>query len=105
MDSAREWRAVRGKSETGLHGDVSGPRDDVVAALGRVVDRLGIIDADRFRSTFDLAWPRVVTGFAIMSKQTADLAMVGVAVGTAGTAGLAFALGFWSIVEIGRAHV
>lgn len=100
MDSAREWRAVRGKSETGLHGDVSGSRDDVVAAVGRAVDRLGIIDADRFRSTFDLAWPRVVTGFAIMSKQTADLAMVGVAVGTAGTAGLAFALGYWSIVVL-----
>ena len=35
-----------------------------------------------------------------MSKQTADLAMVGVAVGTAGTAGLAFALGYWSIVVL-----
>ena len=103
MDSASGWRAVRGKSATGLEGGMSGSRDDAVAAVGRAVDRLGIIDADRFRSTFDLAWPRVVTGFAIMSKQTADLAMVGVAVGTAGTAGLAFALGYWS--KIGRAHV
>jgi len=68
--------------------------DDVVDSLGRFLDRLGIIDTERFRPTLDLAWPRVVTGFAIMSKQTADLAMVGIAVGTAGTAGLAFALGY-----------
>ncbi|SMO65053.1 MATE family efflux transporter [Halorubrum cibi] len=76
------------------------PRDDPVDALGRLLDRWGIIDADRFRPTLDLAWPRVVTGFAIMSKQTADLAMVGIAIGTAGTAGLAFALGYWSIVVL-----
>ncbi len=48
----------------------------------------------------DLAWPRIVTGFAIMSKQTADLAMVGVAVGVSGTAGLAFALAYWEIVAM-----
>lgn len=76
------------------------PRDDPIDALGRLLDRWGIIDAERFRPTIDLAWPRVVTGFAIMSKQTADLAMVGIAIGTAGTAGLAFALGYWSIVVL-----
>ncbi|MFP8958892.1 MATE family efflux transporter [Natrialbaceae archaeon A-CW3] len=74
--------------------------DDVVDSVGRFLDRLGIIDTERLRPTLDLAWPRVVTGFAIMSKQTADLAMVGIAVGTAGTAGLAFALGYWSIVVL-----
>lgn len=73
---------------------------DAVDTLGRLLDRLGIIDAERFRPTLKLAWPRVVTGFAIMSKQTADLAMVGIAVGTAGTAGLAFALGYWSIIVL-----
>ncbi|CAI49894.1 MATE efflux family protein [Natronomonas pharaonis DSM 2160] len=77
-----------------------GAGDDVVDVLGRVLDRLGIIDAERLRPTIELAWPRIVTGFAIMSKQTADLAMVGIAVGTAGTAGLAFALGYWSIVVL-----
>ncbi|RAW43996.1 MATE family efflux transporter [Halorubrum sp. 48-1-W] len=76
------------------------PRDDPIDALGHLLDRWGIIDAERFRPTIDLAWPRVVTGFAIMSKQTADLAMVGIAIGTAGTAGLAFALGYWSIVVL-----
>ncbi len=74
--------------------------DDAIDALGRLLDRLRVIDAERLRPTVDLAWPRVVTGFAIMSKQTADLAMVGIAVGTAGTAGLAFALGYWSIVVL-----
>lgn len=48
--------------------------------VGGSLERAGIITADRFRETFDLAWPRIVTGFAIMSKQTADLAMVGIAV-------------------------
>jgi putative MATE family efflux protein len=74
--------------------------DDAIDTLGRFLDWLKIIDAERFRPTIELAWPRVITGFAIMSKQTADLAMVGIAVGTAGTAGLAFALGYWSIIVL-----
>lgn len=68
---------------------------EVVAGL---FERAGIIDAERFYPTKDLAWPRIVTGLAIMSKQTADLAMVGVAVGTTATAGLAFALAYWEVV-------
>ena len=72
----------------------------VVAFVASALERLGIIDAERFRSTAALAWPRIVTGFAIMSKQTADLAMVGIAVGTAGTAGLAYALAFWELVTM-----
>jgi putative MATE family efflux protein len=70
----------------------------VVDAVAGLFERAGIIDAERFHPTKDLAWPRIVTGFAIMSKQTADLAMVGVAVGTTGTAGLAFALAYWEVV-------
>ena len=73
---------------------------DLVETAGGLLERAGIITAERFRRTFELAWPRVVTGFAIMSKQTVDLAMVGVAVGTAGTAGLAFALSYWGIVAL-----
>ncbi|ELY53680.1 MATE family efflux transporter [Natronolimnohabitans innermongolicus] len=79
---------------------MSGWQQRVVESTGRVLERLGVIDAERFGPTADLAWPRIVTGFAIMSKQTADLAMVGIAVGTAGTAGLAFALAFWEIVTM-----
>ena len=75
-------------------------RQSVVALVAGFLERYEVIDAERFRSTMELAWPRIVTGFAIMSKQTADLAMVGIAVGTAGTAGLAFALGYWQIVTL-----
>lgn len=66
--------------------------------LARSLERAGVITQERFRPTFGLAWPRVVTGFSIMSKQTADLAMIGIAVGTAGTAGMAFAFAYWQIV-------
>jgi putative MATE family efflux protein len=79
---------------------MSEPGDDAVDTVGRLLDRLGVIGAEQFRPTVELAWPRIVTGFAIMSKQTADLVMVGIAVGTAGTAGLAFALGYWSIIVL-----
>ncbi|THE65325.1 MATE family efflux transporter [Salinadaptatus halalkaliphilus] len=75
-------------------------RRTVTVVLASILERLGIIDAERFGPTADLAWPRIVTGFAIMSKQTADLAMVGLAVGTTGTAGLAYALAYWEIVTM-----
>ena len=65
---------------------MSGRAEAVVEAVAGVLDRVGIISAERFDSTMSLAWPRIVTGFAIMSKQTVDLAFVGIAVGTAGTA-------------------
>jgi putative MATE family efflux protein len=79
---------------------VTGPLAGVVGVAASLLERFGIIETQRFRSTMDLAWPRIVTGFAIMSKQTADLAMVGIAVGTAGTAGMAFALAYWEIVTM-----
>ncbi|RQH01758.1 MATE family efflux transporter [Natrarchaeobius oligotrophus] len=79
---------------------MTGWQSAAVSSIASVLERLGVIDAERFRSTMDLAWPRVITGFAIMSKQTADLAMVGLAVGTAGTAGLAFALAYWGVVSM-----
>ncbi|ADB62323.1 MATE efflux family protein [Haloterrigena turkmenica DSM 5511] len=79
---------------------MTGRETDAIEYVTSALERLGIIDAERFRPTVDLAWPRIVTGFAIMSKQTADLAMVGIAVGTAGTAGLAYALAFWEIVTM-----
>ncbi|WP_436345972.1 MATE family efflux transporter [Natronorubrum sp. FCH18a] len=79
---------------------MTGLQAAAVEFVARALERLGIIDAERFRPTAELAWPRIVTGFAIMSKQTADLAMVGIAIGTAGTAGLAYALAFWEIVTM-----
>ncbi|MFB6195757.1 MAG: MATE family efflux transporter [Haloplanus sp.] len=69
------------------------PLDGVAGLL----DRAGVIDRDRFHETLDLAWPRIVTGVAIMSKSTVDLAMVGWDVGTAAVAGLAFANAYWQV--------
>ncbi|GAB7019313.1 MATE family efflux transporter [Halostagnicola bangensis] len=79
---------------------MSGRAGTVVDAIARGLERLGVISAERFRPTMELALPRIGTGFAIMSKQTADLAMVGIAVGTTGTAGLAFALAYWEVVTM-----
>ncbi len=66
-------------------------------ALAALLARAGIIDEQRFDRTLDLSWPRIVTGFAIMSKQTVDLALVGWAVGSAAVAGLAYAYAYWTI--------
>ena len=44
-----------------------------------------------------LAWPRIVTGLARMSKSTADVAMVGAALGTSAIAGVGFATPFWAL--------
>jgi putative MATE family efflux protein len=75
--------------------------DDRLESVGQTVaealDRFGVIDVEQLRPTVDLAWPRIVTGFAIMSKQTADLAMVGLAVGASAAAGLAFAYAYWGV--------
>jgi putative MATE family efflux protein len=65
--------------------------------VARALDRAGVIDPPRLRATLDLAWPRIVTGVAIMSKVTVDLAMVGWAVGTVAVAGLAFANAYWQV--------
>ena len=59
--------------------------------------RAGFIDEQRGRRTVDLAWPRIVTGFARMSQQAADLAMVGIVLGPPALAGMAFAFAYWRI--------
>jgi len=77
-----------------------------LAVVASLLERAGIIERGRLRSTTELAWPRVITGFAIMSKQTADLAMVGMVLGAPAVAGLAFAGAYWTLgkfVAIGLA--
>ncbi len=73
-------------------------------ALGEAVVRLladaGVIERSRLRETVGLAWPRVVPGFAIMSKRTVDLAVVGVAVGADAVAGLTVANAFWTVAKL-----
>lgn len=65
--------------------------------LSDFLARIGIIDADRGRRTIDLAWPRIVTGFARMSQQVVDLAMIGLVAGPTALAGLAFAFAYYQI--------
>ncbi|ELY87288.1 MATE efflux family protein [Natrialba hulunbeirensis JCM 10989] len=65
--------------------------------IGLALARLGLIDPERAQRTSDLAWPRVVTGVARMSKNAVDVAMVGVAVGSTAIAGVGFASPFWGL--------
>ena len=65
--------------------------------IGLGLARLGLIDRDRAVRTTELAWPRVLTGIARMSKNAVDVAMVGVAVGTTAVAGVGFASPFWGL--------
>ncbi len=65
--------------------------------IGFGLSRLGLIDRERAAKTTELAWPRVVTGIARMSKNAVDVAMVGVAVGTSAVAGVGFASPFWGL--------
>ncbi|ELZ14202.1 MATE efflux family protein [Halovivax asiaticus JCM 14624] len=65
--------------------------------IGLGLARLGLIDRERAVRTADLAWPRIVTGLARMSKSAVDVAMVGIAVGEAAIAGVGFATPFWGL--------
>jgi len=69
----------------------------VVLAVGLLLARVGVVDERRVRRTTDLAWPRVVTGIARMSKNAVDVAMVGIVLGSAGIAGVGFAGPYWGI--------
>ena len=71
------------------------PVELVILWIGLGLARLGLIDRARAVKTTELAWPRVLTGIARMSKNAVDVAMVGVAVGTTGVAGVGFASPFW----------
>ncbi|WP_231184822.1 MATE family efflux transporter [Haladaptatus sp. DYF46] len=68
-----------------------------ILAIGLVLARLGLVDAKNVRRTTDLAWPRIVTGIARMSKNAVDVAFVGIAIGPAAIAGVGFATPFWGM--------
>jgi putative MATE family efflux protein len=68
-----------------------------VLSIGLLLARLGLIDRERAVETTDLAWPRIVTGVARMSKNAVDVAMVGAALGTSAVAGVGFAGPFWGL--------
>ncbi|MEF8784708.1 MAG: MATE family efflux transporter [Haloarculaceae archaeon] len=69
----------------------------VLLGVGTLLARGGLIDRERAEQTTDLAWPRIVTGVARMSKSAADVAMVGTALGAAAIAGVGFATPFWGL--------
>ena len=72
-------------------------RNPVWAALwltGHLLARAGAVDAHRAERTTDLAWPRIVTGIARMSKSVADLAMIGIVLGSTAVAGIGIATPF-----------
>ena len=71
----------------------------VATTVASALDRAGIIERDRLTETLDLAWPRIVTGFAIMSKNTVDLAVIGVVLGAPAVAGIAFAFAYWQLAK------
>ncbi|MFO7927707.1 MAG: MATE family efflux transporter [Halobacteriota archaeon] len=68
-----------------------------ILAIGLALARAGLVSEDRARRTTDLAWPRIVTGIARMSKNAVDVAMVGIAVGSAAIAGVGIAGPFWGL--------
>lgn len=47
--------------------------------------------------TTDLAWPRILTGLARMSKSAADVGMVGIALGSEAIAGVGFGGPYWGL--------
>ncbi|EMA57917.1 MATE family efflux transporter [Halorubrum kocurii] len=69
----------------------------LILYIGFALARAGVIDRHRVVRTTDLAWPRIVTGIARMSKNAVDVAMVGVAVGTSAVAGVGFAGPYWGL--------
>ncbi len=76
------------------------PVRGVILLIGLALARVGLITPDRARRATDLSWPRVVTGMARMSKNAADVAMVGAAPGIAATpaiSGVGFAGPYWGL--------
>jgi Na+-driven multidrug efflux pump len=63
--------------------------------LARRLARMDLIDARRGQRIADLAWPRFVTMLARFSLRASDIAMVGLAVGSAGIVGISFAVVYW----------
>ena len=74
---------------------VPNPIKGIILGVGLILVRLGLMTEERARRTTDLAWPRIVTGLARMSKNAVDVAMVGIAVGGAAIAGVGIASPFW----------
>ncbi len=69
----------------------------LIVGIGLALSRVGLVDRERAVRTANLAWPRIVTGIARMSKNAVDVAMVGIASGTVAITGVGFAGPFWGL--------
>ncbi len=69
----------------------------MIRGVGLALARLGFVDTRRAVRTAELAWPRIVTGVARMSKSTVDVAMVGTALGASAIAGVGLATPYWAL--------
>ena len=69
----------------------------LILYIGLALARAGLVEPKRVRRTTDLAWPRIVTGLARMSKNAVDVAFVGIAVGPVAIAGVGFATPYWGV--------
>ncbi|ELZ26666.1 efflux protein, mate family [Halogeometricum pallidum JCM 14848] len=76
---------------------VPNPVRRCILSVGLLLAHFGLVDRDRAVRTAELAWPRVVTGIARMSKNAVDVAMVGSAVGVAAINGVGFAGPYWGL--------
>jgi len=76
---------------------VPNPLRWVLLVVGSWLARVELVDRERIERTTELAWPRVLTGIARMSKSVADVAMVGIAIGPAAIAGVGFGGAFWGL--------
>lgn len=72
----------------------------VGSAIATLLERANIIAKPRLWEVVDLSWPRILTGFALMSKRTVDLAVVGIALGSTAVAGLAVANAYWMVGKL-----
>ncbi|MFW5918137.1 MAG: MATE family efflux transporter [Haloferacaceae archaeon] len=75
------------------------PIGDFYRLVAARLARVGLVDEARGRRIADLAWPRFLTMFARYLHQVADVAMVGLAIGPAAIAGLAFASIYWGLAN------
>jgi len=69
----------------------------VILGVGLLFARLGLVSREHVRATTDLSWPRIVTGLARMSKNAADVAMVGAVLGATAIGGVGLASPFWGL--------
>jgi len=65
--------------------------------VSKFLSKISLIDAHRGERISELTWPRTLTMFARFSKRTADVAMIGLAVGTNAVAGIGFATVYWTL--------